>query len=180
MFATGQNIHGKFDKKSTASDASHLCELHFFRRPASMDLMLNQSLQPSVGKPINSHSHRILVVDDNRDAAESLAMILSLTGDETRVAYDGLEAVQTAAVFKPDVIFLDLGLPKLNGHEVARKVRQSPGGDKMLLIALTGWTEDEERRRSMAAGFDEHLIKPVDYFAVASLLAGVANVETAG
>ena len=107
-------------------------------------------------------------------------MLLSLSGDETRVAYDGLEALQTTAVFGPDVIFVDLGLPKLNGYEVARKVRQSPGGDKMLLIALTGWTEDAVRHRSMAAGFDEYLIKPVDYFALASLLAGVASVETAG
>lgn len=141
--------------------------------------MLNQSLQPSVGKPISPTLHRILVVDDNRDAAESLAMILSLTGDETRIAYDGLEALQTAATFKPDVIFLDLGLPKLNGYEVARRVRQSSGGEKTWLVALTGWTEDAERQRSMAAGFDEHLIKPLDYVTLTSLLAGVAGVETA-
>jgi CheY-like chemotaxis protein len=142
--------------------------------------MLNQSLKSSVGKPIRSTFRRILVVDDNQDAAESLAMLLSLSGDDTRIAYDGLEALQTAAVFRPDVIFVDLGLPKLNGYEVARKVRQSPGGDKMLLIALTGWTEDAVRHRSMAAGFDEYLIKPMDYFALASLLAGVEGVETAG
>ena len=145
-----------------------------------MDLMLNQSLKSSVGEPIRSTFRRILVVDDNRDAAESLAVLLSLTGDETRVAYDGLEALQTAAVFKPDAILMDLGLPKLDGYEVARKVRQAPGGDKVLLIALTGWTLEADRRRSIAAGFDEHFMKPMDYLALASRLAGVASDETAG
>ena len=155
-----------------------LTHWNFFARPGggvSMDLMLDQSLQASVGTPNSSHSHRILVVDDNRDAAESLAVLLSLTGDETRVAYDGLEALETAAEFKPDAILLDIGLPKLNGYEVARKIRQAPGGDKVLLIALTGWSLDADRRRSIAAGFDEHFIKPMDYFALASTLAGVTG-----
>ena len=144
------------------------------------ELATDRSSKSGIGDLIHSSQHRILVVDDNRDAAESLATLLSLTGDETRVAYDGVEALETAAVFKPDVMFLDLGLPKVNGYEVARKVRQSPGGDKILLIALTGWTLEADPQSSMAAGFDEHWIKPMDYFALACVLAKTPSVETAG
>ena len=144
------------------------------------ELAMHPSSTSHIGDAIRSSFHRILVVDDNRDAAESLAMVLSLTGDETRIAFDGFEALETAAVFKPNVMFLDLGLPKLNGYEVARKVRQSPGGDDVLLIALTGWTLETDPSCSIAAGFDEHLTKPIDYFALSHLLAGVATVETAG
>ena len=127
MFDIGQKTRRKFDKKSATSDASHL-RLAFLRGAGgvSMDLMLNQSLQPSVGEPISSTFHRILVVDDNRDAAESLAMLLSLTGDETRIAYDGLEALQTAAVFRPDVMFVDLR---------PAKVERLRGGAKGTTVA---------------------------------------------
>ena len=131
---------------------------------------------PTVGEP-TSPPRRVLVVDDNSDSAESLAMLLDLCGNQTHIAYDGVEALQAAATFKPDVMLVDLGLPKLNGYEVARKIRQRPGGDQMLLIALTGWGQDEDRRNSKAAGFDEHLVKPVNYTALTSLLAGLASVQ---
>jgi signal transduction histidine kinase/DNA-binding response OmpR family regulator len=116
---------------------------------------------------------RILVVDDNRDAATSLAMLLELTGHETRVAHDGLEAVQAAESFRPDVVLLDIGLPKLNGFEVARMMRQQPWGKDMTLVALTGWGQEEDRRMSSEAGFDAHLVKPADPVALTELLAGM-------
>ena len=113
---------------------------------------------------------RILVVDDNRDSATTLAMLLSLTGNETKTAFDGLEAVETAATFRPDAILLDIGLPKLNGYEVARKIREQPWGQQMVLVALTGWGQEEDRRKSSEAGFNGHLVKPVDHAALMKLL----------
>jgi len=113
---------------------------------------------------------RILVVDDNRDSAESLTVMLELTGSNTRTAYDGLEALDAASAFQPEVILLDIGLPELNGYEVARKIREQPWGEKMVLIALTGWGQDEDRRRSKEAGFDHHVTKPVDPDALMKLL----------
>ena len=117
--------------------------------------------------------HRILVVDDNRDAAESLAMMLTMMGNETLTARDGLEALDVAAAFRPDVMFLDIGMPKLNGYEVARRIRQQAWGKDMVLIALTGWGQAEDKRRSLEAGLNFHLVKPVLPVALEELLAGV-------
>ncbi len=116
-------------------------------------------------------ARRVLVVDDNTDAADSLASLLELTGHETRVAYDGLEALQAAAAFKPDVALLDIGLPKLSGYEVARRIREQRWSKGMVLVALTGWGQDHDRQKSKEAGFDEHLIKPVDPAALMRLFA---------
>ena len=121
--------------------------------------------------PLTSGRKRILVVDDNVDSAESLTVLLGLTGNETRTAYDGLEALEEAASFRPDVILLDIGLPELNGYDVARKIREQSWGEKMTLVALTGWGQDEDRRRSKEAGFNHHLTKPVDLAALKKLLA---------
>ena len=117
--------------------------------------------------------HRILVVDDNRDAAESLAMMLTMMGNKTLTARDGLEALDVAAAFRPDVMFLDIGMPKLNGYEVARRIRQQAWGKDMVLIALTGWGQAEDKRRSLEAGLNFHLVKPVLPVALEELLAGV-------
>jgi len=111
---------------------------------------------------------RILIVDDNQDAASMLAMLLELNGYETHMAHDGVDAVETAAAIRRDVILLDIGLPRLNGYEVARKIRQQPG--RPLLVALTGWGQEEDRRRTEDAGFDAHLVKPVDEAALGKLL----------
>ena len=116
---------------------------------------------------------RILVVDDNLDAAETLAMLLAAEGNETRTANDGLEALDVAAAFKPDVVLLDIGLPKLNGHEVCRRIRQQAWSKNTVVIALTGWGQDEDKRRTREAGFDFHLIKPVLPEALEKLLVGV-------
>ncbi len=112
------------------------------------------------------------MVDDNEDSAESVVMLLRMMGNEVRMAHDGLEAVGAAAAFRPDVVLLDIGLPKLNGFEAARRIRMQPGGSKITLIALTGWGQEEDRRRSKEAGFDHHLTKPVDFGDLQSLLAG--------
>jgi CheY-like chemotaxis protein len=111
------------------------------------------------------------VVDDNRDAADSLALMLSMTGHETRTAYAGLEAIQTAAGFRPDVVLLDIGLPKLNGYEAARQIKKQSWGKGMAVIALTGWGQEEDKRRALEAGFDHHLTKPGEAAALEKLLA---------
>ncbi len=104
---------------------------------------------------------RILVADDNRDNAESLAMLLMMMGHEVRTALDGAGAVEAAAAFRPQAVLLDLGMPKLNGYEAARRIRALPGGDEVVLIAQSGWSQPEDRRRSREAGFDHHVIKPI-------------------
>jgi PAS domain S-box-containing protein len=114
---------------------------------------------------------RILVADDNEDSASSLALILRMLGHETKTANDGVQALEVAETFLPDVALLDIGMPKLDGYETARRMRQMPHGGKMLLIALTGWGQDEDRRRSVDAGFDAHIVKPVNVAEVQGLLA---------
>jgi CheY-like chemotaxis protein len=116
-------------------------------------------------------ARRILVVDDNRDAADSLGMLLRMMGNEVHTAHDGLEAVGAAAAFHPDVILLDIGLPKMNGYEVARRIREQQGGESVLLVALTGWGQEEDRRRSQ---FDHHMTKPVEFTALQKLLAAAS------
>jgi signal transduction histidine kinase len=118
---------------------------------------------------------RILVVDDNRDAADSLAMLLQLGGHDIEIAYDGLQAVRAAEVFRPDVVLLDIGLPGMNGYEAARHIREQPWGKDMVLIALTGWGQDEDKRRATEAGFDHHLTKPVEPATLEELLAGTSR-----
>jgi PAS domain S-box-containing protein len=122
-------------------------------------------------------AHRILIVDDNRDAATSLATLLKLTGNETQTAHDGLEAVEAAAMFRPDVMLLDIGLPKLNGYDACRRIREQPWGRNMVLMALTGWGQDEDRRQSKDAGFDHHMVKPVDLDALMKLLASLPSEQ---
>ncbi|MEP7083229.1 MAG: chemotaxis protein CheB [Betaproteobacteria bacterium] len=116
---------------------------------------------------------RILVVDDNPDSAESLAMLLQLTGNETRIAHDGIEAVAAAAEFLPEVVLLDIGMPGMNGYDAARAIREQPWGRRMMLVAMTGWGQPEDRKRSKDAGFNTHLVKPVDFAALSKLLAEV-------
>lgn len=99
-------------------------------------------------------ARRILVVDDNRDSADSLAMLLRLTGNEVRTAYDGEVGVETAEQFRPQVVLFDIGMPKLNGYDACRRIRGEPWGKDLILIAMTGWGQDEDRRRTLEAGFD--------------------------
>jgi DNA-binding response OmpR family regulator len=104
---------------------------------------------------------RVLVVDDNYDAAESLAMMLGVLGYDVRTAHDGLEAVRAADEFHPEAALLDIGLPHVSGYDIARHIRKSRG-DAVLLVAITGWGTAEDVKRSMDAGFDHHFTKPAD------------------
>lgn len=115
---------------------------------------------------------RVLVVDDNKDAADLMGLALRLAGHDVRTAYDGHAALELAPVFAPDVLLLDLGMPGLNGFETARHIRRQPWGARLALIAVTGWGQEQDRRRTADAGFDAHLTKPVDTVELLTVLAG--------
>jgi CheY-like chemotaxis protein len=140
-------------------------------------------LQPKAetSQPISEASkttaRRILVVDDNTDAASSLARLLEITGNKTQTAHDGLQALEAAEKFRPDVVLLDIGLPRLNGYDACRQIREQAWSKGMVLVALTGWGQDEDRRKSEEAGFDYHLIKPVDYAVLMKLLAEKQSMQ---
>jgi len=127
------------------------------------------------GAPMSATTHRILVVDDNRDSAESLALLLRLSGHEVRTAHDGLEAVAAVAAFRPELVLLDIGLPKLNGYEAALRIRKLPDGEDVKLVALSGWGQEADRRRSEEVGFDVHLVKPVDPETLTRLVATIGS-----
>ncbi len=126
---------------------------------------------PGAGPPTPATApRRILVVDDIMDIAESTAMLLRMWGHEVRLAHNGPEAIQAAAEFRPDAVVLDIGLPGMSGYEVARHLRQRPEFHRTLLIAVTGYGQEEDRRRTDEAGFDRHLTKPVDPLALEAML----------
>jgi CheY-like chemotaxis protein/two-component sensor histidine kinase len=127
--------------------------------------------EPAPVKPVANR--RILIADDNKDSAESLSMLLATTGNRTFLAHDGVDAIAVADRERPDVMLVDIGMPMMNGLEVCRYVRGQPWGGNITIIALTGWGQEEDRRRSLEAGFDGHLVKPVDYAALMELLANV-------
>jgi CheY-like chemotaxis protein len=118
---------------------------------------------------------RVLVVDDNRDAAESLAMMLSLTGQEVATAHDGESALVEAARFAPDAVLLDIGMPGMNGYEVAQRLRREPATADAVIVAITGWGQEKDRERARDAGFDLHIVKPLHVEQLVSLLRGRAQ-----
>jgi CheY-like chemotaxis protein len=122
-------------------------------------------------EPAAPAGRRILVADDNHDAAESLAMMLRMGGNDVRTGRDGVEAVTIAQSYHPQVVLLDIGMPRMNGYDAARRIRSEPWGREMMLIALTGWGQDEDKRRAHEAGFDHHLTKPVDADELEKLVA---------
>ena len=140
------------------------------RLPVLVEKRRHQELPAAVTLAPPTVPLRVLVVDDNKDSAESLAMLLRMSDHDTRLAYDGREAVEAADTFRPDAILLDIGLPKLNGLEACRRIREQPWGRNMVIVALTGWGQDDDRLRSSSAGFDGHLVKPVDYDGLVHLL----------
>jgi CheY-like chemotaxis protein len=121
---------------------------------------------------------RVLVVDDNRDAADSVAILLKLIGADVRVVYNGADALITSTSFQPDVVLLDIGMPGMDGHEVARRLRSEPWSQGMILIALTGWGQEEDRRRSETAGFNHHLIKPPEIETLKTLLLSLERTSS--
>jgi CheY-like chemotaxis protein len=133
---------------------------------------------PAAGGTPEPARLRVLVADDNVDAAESLAELLVELGAEVRVAHDGEQAVAAAEAFRPAVAFLDVGMPKLDGHEVGRRIRAQPWGREVVLVALTGWGQPDDRRRSREAGFDEHLVKPAPVDMVEKVLAAAPDARS--
>ena len=137
------------------------------------------AVAPSGPVPARGHN-RVLVADDNYDSATSLGILLNDAGYDVRTAGDGAQALETAAQFRPDILLLDIGMPKLNGYEVARNIRRQPWGQDVLLIALTGWGGTDHREQTAQAGFDHHLTKPVDPAALTRLLASLSGSRAGG
>jgi PAS domain S-box-containing protein len=130
--------------------------------------------EPSAGAE-PTRPRRILVIDDNRDAASSLTLLLQISGNEVYMAHDGASGLKAIEKHRPEVVFLDIGLPGMSGYEVCRRLRESPWGKKILVVALTGWGQEEDRRKSQEAGFDGHLVKPVDYAVLVRLLDSLSD-----
>ena len=128
-----------------------------------------QAEQPALG-PGAGAALRVLVADDNLDAAATLGALLSLLGHEVREVHDGEAAIQAAAEFDPQLVLLDIGMPKANGYEACKRIRAQPGGAGRRIVAITGWGQPDDLRRSEEAGFDRHLVKPVAVEALLPLL----------
>jgi PAS domain S-box-containing protein len=145
------------------------------RLPALAEAAMEPATEPAEGPPMPSANgpRRVLVVDDNVDSAESLAVLLRLYGHDVRLAHDGEAALEEARAFRPDVMFLDINLPKMDGYEVARRLRLEPAMAGMTLVAMTGYGQEEERRRTREAGFHSHLVKPVDFDMLQELLSSL-------
>lgn len=143
-----------------------------FRLPIAEGVDPSSSAAPGTGDYGQAEKlMRVLVVDDNIDNAESLAALLELLGYRVAMAHDGAVALELAGAFRPDVVFLDIGLPGMSGHDVARRIRAQPGGDAVFLVAVTGWGQAEDVQRSEESGFDRHVVKPVTFAALREILA---------
>ncbi len=130
--------------------------------PALADAANGASVSSEIGRAGDGPRRRVLVVDDNRDGAESLALMLRFIHNEVRVARDGVEALEQAERFRPEVILMDVGMPRLNGLDATRQIREKPWGKGIAIIALTGWGQENDRERSREAGCDGHMVKPVE------------------
>jgi len=157
------------------SDGPGLGSEFHVRLPVIANHLPALSHEPSAELPLPLR--RILVVDDNKDAASCLALLLNLSGNDVRVASDGQQALAAASEFVPHVVLLDLGMPTMDGFEVCRRLRQLPHGPSMAVIAATGWGQDADRKKSRAAGFDDHLVKPLDLDSLMAVLAKLPNTK---
>jgi len=137
----------------------------------------NETSNSPSGRAFPAIKRRVLIVDDNADALASLSMVVRALGSETFDAHDGIEAVESASNLRPDVILMDIGMPRLNGYDAARRIRQEPWGHDVLMVATTGWGKEEDRRRSKEAGFDLHLVKPIDISVVQEVLASPSRMQ---
>ena len=131
------------------------------------------------GESTSAPSRRVLVVDDNEDSVDSMVMLLELLGNQVYTARDGIEAIEAAERFRPELVLMDMGMPRMNGYDATRRIREQPWGQEMIIIALTGWGQEDDRHRSREAGFDAHLVKPVDHDALLRLLASLPGVDRA-
>jgi CheY-like chemotaxis protein len=142
------------------------------RLPAIDPRPEQQDAGRSAGQAAANSGRRVLVVDDNEDSAATMALMLKLLGHQVQTANDGLEAIATAEAFRPEVILMDMGMPRLNGYDATRQIREKPWGGAMIVVALTGWGQESDRARSKAAGCDAHLVKPVSLPVLKKLLEG--------
>jgi CheY-like chemotaxis protein len=138
-------------------------------------LTINSPQQDATPGSASKRFLKILVADDNPDAVNSLATLLEIIGHDVRRGYDGLEALESAAAFRPQVAILDIGMPKFNGYDVARKLRNEPWGKSTVLVALTGWGQEKDKADAKAAGFDRHFTKPADIAALNHFLEETAQ-----
>jgi CheY-like chemotaxis protein len=120
-----------------------------------------------------STRHRVLVVDDNSDAATSLSFLLQMSGHEVHTASDGVEAIERAQELRPNIIFMDIGMPRMDGLEASRRIRELPFGAQIMIVALTGWGQEADRQRTRSAGMSHHLVKPISNEALQDILESV-------
>ncbi len=162
---------------TVAADSSGLGRGSEFivRLPVAIEVAEPETNAPPAAESNSIVRRRVLVVDDNRDSALSLSMLLEMFGHEVQTGHDGVEAVEKAGAFQPDLILLDIGLPKLNGYDACRTIREQPWGRDIQLVALTGWGQEDDRCKSRDAGFDAHLVKPLDHAELLKLLANDAR-----
>lgn len=161
---------GQIEVSSEGPDQGSEFRVHL---PILMETAPEATPVDAPAEEVPSSKLRVLVVDDNVAAAKMLGMSVKMLGNEVRTAGDGQEAIEIAADFQPDVVLMDIGMPRMNGYEAARYIRQQPWGQKMFLIALTGWGQEEDKRQTMEAGFDHHLVKPAEPDELQELLASV-------
>jgi CheY-like chemotaxis protein len=138
--------------------------------PLAMEAAIPHDVTPAASNNGGRAGKRILIADDNTDVAEAFEVMLQILGHEVEVAHDGIQALEAAERSQPEVIVLDIGMPLLNGYDAARRIRQFPWSENCVLIALTGWGDEKDRRKSEEAGFNYHLVKPVDPVALGNLL----------
>jgi PAS domain S-box-containing protein len=168
---------GSIDAHSAGADLGSEFKIHL---PRSVVAPISVTAPESRARTDQTPGHRVLLADDNRDAADSLAMLLEMNGYHVTVGYNGSEALQLARQSPPDVMILDIGMPDITGFEVARRVRLESWGRDVYLIAVTGWGQKEDKARAIASGFDQHLTKPVDPDEVESVLQGFFNRRRGG
>jgi len=179
----GGSVSAQSDGPGRGSEFVIRLPLLLEARIAPHDQQLNtlNAPEPSMmnSEGTTATQRRILVADDNNDALESLATLLQLSGHEVYTAANGAVALESAEQHRPEVALLDIGMPKLDGYEVARRIRAQPWGARITLVALTGWGQDSDRRRSQEAGFDSHLVKPLDLDKLTDLLATLPSADEA-
>jgi CheY-like chemotaxis protein len=160
-------MHGGTIKATSPGPGHGSC---FVVRLPSVQRERSTVFAATAGSAASGRTFRLLIVDDNQDSARSQAKLLHLLGHEVQAAFEGSEALRQVAAFRPEVVLLDLGLPGIDGYEVARRIRAMPEGRGVLLVAQTGWGQDDDRQKTASAGFDAHLVKPVDLDALLRLL----------
>jgi CheY-like chemotaxis protein len=150
------------------------------RLPALPASAIEDARASQPAAPIATARRRVLVADDNLDAAESLAMLLTMMGHEVRAAHDGVQAIEQAEQFRPDLILMDVGMPKVDGLQAATQIRSMVWGAEPVIVALTGWGQEADRQRSKDAGCDVHLVKPLDFERLSVLLSELAGAPARG